>query len=123
MGDGNILKVSGNFVTISKSTKGANAMTMWSGVIIGAISFLIIGIFHPIVIKCEYHFSEKVWPVFGVGGILFCLLSLLADQIIISSALAIAGFSMLWSIKELKEQTRRVEKGWFPGNPKRKKKQ
>jgi hypothetical protein len=25
----------------------------------------------------------------------------------------------LWSIKELKEQRRRVKKGWFPQNPKR----
>ncbi|MFT4004726.1 MAG: DUF4491 family protein [Lacrimispora sp.] len=97
-------------------------MAMWSGVLIGAISFLIIGIFHPIVIKCEYYFTERVWPVFLVGGILFCILSLFVNQIIISSVLAIIGFSMLWSIKELKEQTQRVEKGWFPENPKRKKK-
>lgn len=97
-------------------------MAMWSGVVIGAISFLIIGIFHPIVIKCEYHFTERVWPVFFAGGILFCILSLFVNQVVISSALAITGFSMLWSIKELKEQTQRVEKGWFPENPKRKKK-
>lgn len=96
-------------------------MTMWSGVFIGAISFLIIGIFHPIVIKCEYYFTERVWPAFLAGGILFCILSLFVNQIIISSALAITGFSMLWSIKELKEQTQRVKKGWFPENPKRKK--
>ena len=35
------------------------------GVILGLVSFLTIGIFHPIVIKAEYHFSEKIWPVFG----------------------------------------------------------
>lgn len=96
-------------------------MPMWSGVIIGAISFLIIGIFHPIVIKCEYYFSEKIWPVFLLAGIFFCILSLLVRQIILSAALAILGFSLLWSIKELKEQTRRVEKGWFPENPKHRK--
>ena len=96
-------------------------MSMWSGVIIGAVSFLIIGIFHPVVIKCEYYFSEKIWPVFLLSGIFFCILSLFVRQIILSAALAILGFSLLWSIKELKEQTRRVEKGWFPENPKRKK--
>lgn len=96
-------------------------MSMWSGVIIGAVSFLIIGIFHPVVIKCEYYFSEKIWPVFLLSGIFFCILSLFVRQIILSAALAILGFSLLWSIKELKEQTRRVEKGWFPKNPKRKK--
>ena len=29
------------------------------------------------------------------------------------------GASSLWSIGELFEQRRRVEKGWFPANPKR----
>ncbi len=33
--------------------------------------------------------------------------------------LAVWGASSLWSIGELFEQRRRVEKGWFPANPKR----
>ena len=44
----------------------------WNGVIIGAVSFLMIGIFHPIVIKCEYYFTAKVWPAFLVVGLLLC---------------------------------------------------
>lgn len=92
---------------------------VWYGLIIGAISFLIIGIFHPIVIKCEYYFTDKVWPIFLIGGIFFCVLSLFIQHIILSAALAIIGFSMLWSIKELREQTERVRKGWFPRNPNR----
>lgn len=95
----------------------------FSGLIIGAISFLIIGIFHPIVIKCEYYFSEKVWPLFLIGGVIFCILSLFVNQIVISAALAVTGFTMLWSIGELKEQTERVRKGWFPQNPNREKKE
>ncbi len=91
----------------------------WSGVIIGAISFLIIGIFHPIVIKCEYYFGDRIWPIFLMGGLLFCGLSLFVEPIIISATLAVIGFAMLWSIKELKEQAERVRKGWFPANPKR----
>lgn len=94
----------------------------WSGVLIGAISFIIIGIFHPIVIRCEYYFSDRVWPAFLAGGLIFCVLSLFAHPIILSAALAITGFSMLWSIRELKEQTERVKKGWFPANPNRGKK-
>ena len=39
------------------------------GALIGLVAFLIIGIFHPIVIKSEYHFSHKVWPLFLVIGI------------------------------------------------------
>ncbi|NLE67309.1 MAG: DUF4491 family protein [Lentisphaerae bacterium] len=91
----------------------------FSGIIIGAISFVVIGIFHPIVIKCEYYFSEKVWPAFLAGGLVFCGLSLLVEHVIFSAALAVLGFSMLWSIGELKHQARRVAKGWFPKNPRR----
>lgn len=93
-----------------------------SGLIIGAISFLIIGIFHPIVIKCEYYFTDKVWPIFLIVGLIFCVLSLFVHQVILSATLAATGFTTLWSIQELKEQTERVEKGWFPKNPSRVKK-
>lgn len=95
---------------------------IWTGLIIGAISFLIIGIFHPIVIKCEYYFSDRIWPIFLIGGLIFCALSLFVNQIVISVTLAVTGFTMLWCIGELKEQTERVKKGWFPQNPKRTKK-
>ncbi|WP_294186801.1 DUF4491 family protein [uncultured Clostridium sp.] len=93
-----------------------------SGLIIGAISFLIIGVFHPIVIKCEYYFTDKVWPIFLIGGLIFCVLSLFVHQVILSATLAVVGFTMLWCIGELKEQTERVKKGWFPENPNRVKK-
>lgn len=33
------------------------------GIGIGLISFLVIGIFHPIVIKAEYHIGLACWPV------------------------------------------------------------
>ena len=91
----------------------------WSGLLIGAISFLVIGVFHPIVIKGEYYFSDKIWPLFLVGGLICCGLSLLVADSIASATLAIVGFSMLWSILELKHQAERVKKGWFPMNPKR----
>lgn len=94
---------------------------VWTGLIIGGISFVIIGVFHPIVIKCEYYFTEKIWPVFLIGGLILCAASLFAQNTILSAALAMLGFTMLWSIKELKEQTERVRKGWFPANPKRRK--
>ena len=31
----------------------------------------------------------------------------------------VIGFSCFWSIVELKQQTKRVERGWFPKNPRR----
>lgn len=91
----------------------------WYGIVIGAASFILIGVFHPIVIKCEYHFSAKIWPVFLIIGLGLCVGSLFVKSAIISAVLAVAGFSSLWSIGELKHQEKRVDKGWFPKNPKR----
>ncbi len=93
----------------------------FNGIIIAAITFFTIGIFHPIVIKSEYYFSHKVWPVFLVLGIAFCGVSLFVENSILSPLLGVIGCSCLWSIKELFEQKERVRKGWFPENPKRKK--
>jgi len=90
-----------------------------SGILIGASAFLIIGIFHPIVIKCEYYFTHKVWPLFLVGGLMFCAAAVFVSHVVLSAILAILGFTMLWSIGELKHQAKRVEKGWFPENPRR----
>jgi len=84
------------------------------GIILGIISFLIIGIFHPIVIKTEYHFGTKIWPLFLIGGTICIVLSLLSNSTIISGALGVSGFSFFWSILELFHQKKRVEKGWFP---------
>lgn len=89
----------------------------WSGIIIGVAAFLIIGVFHPIVIKCEYYFSERIWPLFLVGGLILCAAAVLLAHVVFSAILAILGFTMLWSIGELKHQAKRVEKGWFPENP------
>ena len=50
----------------------------FEGVVVGVMSLVIIGAFHPLGVAC------------------------------------------IWSIRELKEQARRVERGWFPKNPKRK---
>ena len=102
-----------------QSVKGGNFLN-WYGVIIGFAAFLVTGIFHPIVIKCEYYFSEKVWVVFLALGLIAGVLSLLADNCVLSGILGILSFVLLWCIRELKEQTKRVEKGWFPKNPNRK---
>jgi len=88
-----------------------------SGVFVGILAFLIIGIFHPIVVKLEYYYSKKVWPVYLVAGIISCVVSLLVHQPIISPVLAVLGFTCFWSIKETFEQEERVQKAWFPANP------
>ena len=89
------------------------------GLIIGLAAFVIIGVFHPIVIKSEYHIGKKIWPVFLLVGIALIAVSLYVEHITLSAILGITGFSSLWSIHELVEQEERVKKGWFPHNPKK----
>lgn len=91
----------------------------WDGVLTGVACFLIIGIFHPIVIKGEYYFSRKIWPIFLVLGLICLGGSLFVKQALGASLLGVLGCSCLWSIGELKEQEERVKKGWFPRNEKR----
>ena len=93
----------------------------YNGIIIGLATFLIIGLFHPIVIKAEYYFGKGCWWVFALAGVLFGLASLCVDNIVWSSILGVTAFSSLWSIHELIEQEKRVKKGWFPSNPNREK--
>lgn len=92
----------------------------FSGLLIGICTFLIIGFFHPVVVKTEYYWGTKFWWVFLVVGIAGIIASLFIDNILISSLLGVFAFSSLWTIKELFEQEERVKKGWFPKNPKRK---
>lgn len=84
------------------------------GLLIGAATFLVIGLFHPIVIKAEYHFGVKCWWVFLFAGILGVAGSLFVDSSLLSTLLGVFAFSSFWSIKELFEQRERVRKGWFP---------
>ncbi|MHA2248182.1 MAG: DUF4491 family protein [Candidatus Hodarchaeales archaeon] len=98
-------------------------MIYYSGIIIGLIAFISIGIFHPIVVKSEFYFGKNVWPFFLIFGTILVLSSIFVSNIIISSCLAIVGFSSLWSIRELFEQEERVGKGWFPANPNKIKKE
>ncbi len=92
----------------------------FKGLIIAACTFLIIGLFHPIVIKTEYYSGTRYWWVFLLLGLICIILALFVADVIISSILGITGASFLWSIGELFEQRERVKKGWFPMNPKRK---
>lgn len=85
-----------------------------NGIIIGAIAFLVIGIFHPIVIHGEYHFGTKLWPVFLGIGLLLCAVSLFVENAVFNASLGITAFCCFWSILELFNQKNRVERGWFP---------
>lgn len=89
------------------------------GIIIGSAVFLMIGIFHPIVIKAEYYYGIKCWPIFALIGLFTLIGSLLISSTVWSVLLGSFAFSCFWSILELFQQKKRVEKGWFPKNPNR----
>lgn len=90
-----------------------------TGIAIGVATFLIIGLFHPLVIKGEYYFGTKCWWVFAVMGVVAIVGSLLVDELFFSTLLAVWGASSLWSIGEIFEQRKRVERGWFPKRDKK----
>lgn len=92
----------------------------FGGLILGAATFLVIGLFHPIVIKAEYYFGVKCWWAFALAGVGACAASLLVADTIASTLLGVLAFTCFWSILEVFEQRKRVEKGWFPKNPNRK---
>ena len=84
----------------------------FTGIIIGVATFLIIGLFHPIVIKGEYYFGVGIWWLFLLSGIVSGVASLLVGDV-----LAVWSASSLWGIGELVHQRKRVERGWFPARP------
>ena len=110
----------------SQTVKQSNRQTdrtrqmNYSGLIIAVITFLVIGLFHPLVIKSEYYFGTKCWWAFALAGLSFIVASLLVENSVASPILGVVGCSCLWSILEIFEQRERVRKGWFPMNPKRK---
>ena len=93
----------------------------FEGPLIGLATFLIIGVFHPIVIKTEYYFGTRPWWIFLLLGLGCIAGALFVESTLASALLGVTGFSSLWTILELFEQKERVKKGWFPMNPKRKK--
>ena len=90
------------------------------GLVTAVATFLIIGIFHPLVIKSEYHFGVRCWWWFLLAGLAFITGSLFVANQIASTILGVVGCSCLWSILEVFQQRKRVQRGWFPMNPKRK---
>ena len=89
----------------------------FTGLIIGLVTFLVIGLFHPLVIKAEYYWGVKSWWLFLIMGIAFMVGSMCVADLILSIILGVVAFSSFWSILEIFQQHRRVEKGWFPKGP------
>ncbi len=92
----------------------------FEGILLAISTFLIIGLCHPLVIKTEYYYGTKPWWIWLVAGLACCFGALFVEDIFWSALLGVLGASLLWGIGELFSQEKRVAKGWFPMNPKRK---
>lgn len=93
----------------------------FEGLLIGLITFVVIGAFHPLVVKAEYYIGTKSWILFCLLGILSCIASVFCPQRTFSIVLGVVAFSCFWSIREVFEQQHRVQKGWFPKKEKKEK--
>ncbi len=91
----------------------------YAGILIGLSAFLVIGLFHPLVVKGEYRFGTRCWWAFLAAGILCAGLSLYVEDTYLSAVFGVVSFSSFWGIHEVFNQRKRVLKGWFPKNPKR----
>ena len=52
-----------------------------TGLVLGLCSFLIIGLFHPLVIKGEYYMGVKCWWGFLAGGLISGAASLMVSAV------------------------------------------
>ena len=89
------------------------------GLVLGLIMLLLTWFGHIVIIKGEYYFGTKLWPLFLILGLLSVAASLFVNSALLSGILGIIGFIFLWSIYELFQQKERVRKGWFPKKPNR----
>ena len=68
-----------------------------TGLVIGISTFLIIGFFHPVVIKCEYYFGTRCWWIFLIFGVLGIISSLYVRQVLGAALLGVFAFSSFFS--------------------------
>ena len=65
----------------------------FTGIIIAVSTFLIIGLFHPFVIKAEYYFGGRSWWAFLVVGLVCVGAALFIENEIVSSLVGVIGAS------------------------------
>ena len=87
------------------------------GLVIALVSFVVIGLFHPLVIKGEYYFGTRIWWLFLLAGLAALAASVMVSHLVCSAGLGVLGCTCLGSIGELFHQRKRVERGWFPKGP------
>ena len=67
----------------------------FSGLLVGIVAFLLIGVFHVVVIKGEYHFGKRIWPLFAVIGAISVIASLFIENVTVGVLVAVFGITSL----------------------------
>ena len=63
------------------------------GLLIGALTFLVIGLFHPLVIKAEYYIGTRAWFLFLLMGIVGVIVSVCTQHPLLSIVAGVFAFS------------------------------
>lgn len=87
-------------------------MINFDGLLIGIVTFLIIGLFHPVVEGRVLLGDEMLVDIPCLGDFRSDSL-LFIDSVFVSAICGVFAFSSFWTIKEIFEQEERVQKGWF----------
>ena len=91
----------------------------FAGILLGIFTMLSIGLGHVWVIKVEYHIGAHIWPAPAIIGAALVVASLWVDHVLLSATLGIFGVTLIWGARELVQQEKRVERGRFPRNPRK----
>ena len=75
-----------------------------TGLSIAVSTFLVIGLFHPIVIKMEYYFGVRLWWIFLLAGIAFITAGIVMLSFLSASAVVLANvlgviLGILWMVE------------------------
>ena len=79
-----------------------------NGLLIGVSCFILIGLFHPIVIYTEYRFGKQLWPIFAVFGSTCITISFFLKYLPLCLFLVFASFGVLKNFLNRKKEYRKV---------------
>jgi hypothetical protein len=95
----------------------------FTGLILGIVMIVVIGLGFLWVIKLEYFVGAQVWPLVLAIGVMLAVATLWIKPFWVSAVVGIVAGSIVWGATELPDQEERVRRGLFPANPKRHRRQ
>jgi hypothetical protein len=90
-----------------------------TGILFGVVTIVVVGLGFVWVIKLEYYVGAHVAEAVGALGLAMIVASLFVTAFRASGVLGVLGASAVWGAVELPQQERRVAKGMFPANPRK----